>query len=154
MIIDILFLGMMMMAVFNGFRKGLIVALFSTIGWILGLYAAFKFSDVASEYLKDVVDVSPRTLTILSFIVVFAVVVLVINLGARIVEKAVELTLMGWLNRIGGIFFYVLLYTLIFSVLIFFAEKTKLLNQDTISSSKVYEWVKPLALIIQRPFLH
>jgi membrane protein required for colicin V production len=154
MVIDLLFLGMMMLAVFNGARNGLIVALFSAIGWILGLIAAFKFSGVAADYLDNIIDVSSRTLSIISFIAVFAVVILLINLGAKIIEKTVELTLMGWLNRLGGIFFYVLLYTLIFSVLIFFAEKTNLINEETASSSKVYQWVKPLAQIIQRPFLH
>jgi membrane protein required for colicin V production len=154
MVIDLLFLGMMMLAVFNGARNGLIVALFSAIGWILGLIAAFKFSGVAADYLDNIIDVSSRTLSIISFIAVFAIVILLINLGAKIIEKTVELTLMGWLNRLGGIFFYVLLYTLIFSVLIFFAEKTNLINEETASSSKVYQWVKPLAQIIQRPFLH
>ena len=154
MLLDIIFLGMMMMAVFNGARNGLIVALFSAIGWLLGLYAAFKFSDIAANYLDDVVDVSPRTLSIISFIVVFALVVLIVTLGAKLVQKTVEFSMMGWLNRIGGIFFYVLLYTLIFSVLIYFAEQSKLLNEDTASSSKVYGWVKPLARIIQKPFLH
>lgn len=154
MVIDLLFLGMMMLAVFNGFRNGLIVALFSIIGWIVGLYAAFKFSYLAAEYLDSIIDVSPRMLSVISFIAVFGVVMLLVSLGAKIIEKTVELTMLGWLNRLGGIFFYVLLYTLIFSVLIFFAGKTKLLDEETISSSKVYEWVKPLAQIIQQPFLH
>lgn len=154
MLIDLIFLGMMMLAVFNGVRKGLVVAVFSIIGWILGLYAAFRFSDAAANYLDDHIDVSSRTLSIISFIAVFAVVIIIINICARIIEKTLELTLMGWLNRLGGIFFYVLLYTLIFSVVIFFAEKSKLLSEEATSSSKVYQWVKPLAEIIQQPFLH
>ena len=154
MVIDLLFLGMMMLAVFNGVKNGLIVALFSIVAWILGLIAAFKFSDVAATYIDNLIDVSPRVLTIISFIVVFMLVVLLVNLGARLVEKTVQLTLLGWFNRIGGIFFYVLLYTLIFSVIVYFAEKTKLVNEETISSSKVYGWVRPLAEIIQQPFLH
>jgi membrane protein required for colicin V production len=154
MLIDILFLAMMIMAVYNGFRNGLIIAIFSIIGWILGLIAAFKFSSFAATYLRDNVNLSPRVLSIIAFILVFMIVVLIVNLGARLLQKTVELVMLGWLNRLGGIFFYVLLYTLIFSVLILFAEKVKLFNEETISSSKVYEWVKPLAQIIQRPFLH
>ena len=154
MIIDLLFLGMMMLAVFNGARNGLIVALFSMVGWLVGLYAAFNFSNLAADYLKDRINVSPQTLSIISFIFVFGIVVLVITLGAKLLEKTLQLTMMGWLNRIGGIFFYVLLYTLIFSLLILFAEKSKLLSEEAISSSKVYTWFKPLTLIIQRKFLH
>jgi membrane protein required for colicin V production len=154
MLIDILFIGMMTIAVFKGIRNGLIVAIFSIIGWILGIYAAFRFADVAAGYLKGILEISPKTLYIVSFIIVFLIVMLLVYLGAKMIEKTVELVFMGWVNRIGGIIFYVLLYTLIFSVMIFFAEKFKLISEETITASRVYPWVKPLALIIQRPFLH
>jgi membrane protein required for colicin V production len=154
MLIDILFLGMMAIAVFKGVRNGLIVAIFSIVGWILGIFAAFKFADVAAGYLKGSVDMSPKALYIISFIIVFLIVMLLVHLGAKVVEKTVELAFMGWVNRLGGIFFYVLLYTLIFSVMIFFAEKFKLISDETIAASRVYPWVKPIALVIQRPFLY
>ena len=154
MLIDILFLGMMAVAIFKGIRNGLIVAIFSIVGWILGIIAAFKFADVAAGYLQGSVNLSPRILYILSFIIVFLLVMLLVNLGAKLVEKTVELALLGWVNRLGGIFFYVLLYALIFSVMIYFAERVKLISEQTIAASRVYPWVKPIALIIQRPFLH
>ncbi len=154
MLIDILFLGMMAIAIFKGLRNGLIVAIFSIVGWILGIIAAFKFADVAAGYLQGSVNLSPRILYILSFIIVFLLVMLLVNLGAKLVEKTVELALLGWVNRLGGIFFYVLLYALIFSVMIYFAERVKLISEQTIATSRVYPWVKPIALIIQRPFLH
>ena len=154
MLIDILFLGMMAIAIFKGIRNGLIVAIFSIVGWILGIIAAFKFADVAAGYLQGSINLSPRVLYILSFIIVFLLVMLLVNLGAKLVEKTVELALLGWVNRLGGIFFYVLLYALIFSVMIYFAEKVKLISEQTIATSRVYPWVKPIALIIQRPFLH
>ena len=154
MLIDILFLGMMAIAVFKGIRNGLIVAIFSIVGWILGIIAAFKFADLAADYLKDSLNMSRTTLYILSFILVFLLVMLLVNLGAKLVEKTVELAFMGWIDRLGGIFFYVLLYTLIFSVMIYFAERVKLISDETIAASRVYPWVKPVAQIIQRPFLH
>lgn len=154
MVIDILFLAMMAIAVFKGIRNGLIIAIFAILGWILGIFAAFRFADIAAGYLKGVVDMSPKTLYIVSFMSVFLLVMLLVHLGAKLLEKTIELALMGWLNRIGGIVFYVLLYTLIFSVMIFFAEKFKVISDETIAASRVYPWVKPLALIIQRPFLY
>jgi membrane protein required for colicin V production len=79
---------------------------------------------------------------------------ILVRLGAKLIEKAVELTMLGWANRLGGIFFYVLLYAFIFSVVIFFAEKVQLLSDKTISSSSVYPWIKPLAHITQLSLLH
>lgn len=149
MILDILFLGMLAMAIFKGFQNGLIVAVFSIVAWIVGLVIALRFSYVAADYLKPLIDVSPKMLYIISFLLVLSLVLILVNLGARLVEKAVGMTPIGWLNRIGGIFFYVLLYTLIFSVIIYFAEKVKLINEETISSSRAYRWVRPLAHFIQ-----
>lgn len=154
MAIDLLFLGMMLVAVVKGIRNGLIIAIFSVVGWIVGLIAAFRFSDVAANYLHGILNLSARTLHIVSFLLVFILVMLLINLGAKLIEKTVELALLGWVNRLGGIVFYVLLYTLIFSVMIYFADRVKLISEETIASSRVYPWIQPLALIIQQPFLH
>jgi membrane protein required for colicin V production len=152
MLIDVLFLAAMVMAVFKGLKNGIIIAVFSLVGWLLGLFAAVRFSGMAAEYLKEYIN--PRWLSIISFIAVFILVMLLVRLGAKLIEKAVELSLLGWANRLGGIIFYVLLYALILSVLIFFGEKVGLLNEETISSSKVYPWIKPLARLTQLPLLH
>ena len=154
MLIDILFLGMMLLAIFKGIRNGLIIAIFSVIGWILGLIAAFKFAGLAANFLEGSLNIGPRALYVISFFLVFMLVMLLVHLGAKLIEKAVELALMGWINRLGGIFFYVLLYTLIFSVLIYFAERIKLISEETIAASRIYPWIKPVVTFIRQPFLH
>jgi membrane protein required for colicin V production len=153
MLIDIVFLFLMLGALVQGFRNGLIVAIFSLIGWVLGLYAALKLSGTVETWLHGSVNLSPRWLSIIAFVVVFIVVILLVRLGAAIIQKTIEIALLGWLNRLGGIFFYLLLYTFIYSVVLNFAERVRLLNEETISSSKVYPWIKPVAHIIQLPFL-
>ena len=153
MLIDIVFLFLMVGAIVQGFRKGLIVAIFSIVGWVLGLYAALKLSGSVEAYLQGSVNLNPRWLSILAFVAVFIVVVLVVRLGAIIIQKTFELALLGWLNRLGGIFFYVILYAFIYSVILNFAERVRLLNEETISSSKVYLWIKPIAHVIRLPFL-
>ncbi len=152
MVIDLLFLGAMLLAVFKGLKNGLVIAVFSLVGWVIGLIAAVKFSSVAAEYLKA--HVNPRWLSVISFVVVLVLVLLLVRLGATLIEKAVELSLLGWANRLGGIFFYVLLYAFILSVLIFFAEKVQLISEETISSSRMYPWIKPWAHLTQLSLLH
>ena len=84
----------------------------------------------------------------------FALVTLLINLTAKLIEKTVELVLLGWANKIGGIFFYVLLYTLLFSILIYFAERVSLVSAEATAGSRVYPLVKPLAVFLHKTFLH
>lgn len=152
MLIDIVFLIMMVFAIFKGLRNGLVIAVFSIVGWIIGLFAAIKFSDVAAAYLDAALNISPRLISIIAFIAVFSLVMLLVNIGAKLVSKTVELALLGWLNKLGGIFFYVLLYSLIFIVIIYFAVRVDLLSMEATSSSRVYQSLEPVFLRLKPLF--
>lgn len=144
MIIDILFGILLLMAVIKGWRRGLVVAVFSFIAIIVGLAAAMKLSTVVAEWLKDSTNVSVQWLPFLSFAIVLIGVILLIRLGANLIEASLEVTLLGWVNRLGGILLYIIVYTLAFSVLLFYAAQLKLLNDNTIAGSLTYEAVQPL----------
>ena len=64
------------------------------------------------------------------------------------IEKTFQMVLLGWVNRLGGIVFYVALYIIIFSVFLFYAEKGKLLQASTIQSSQTYNFVQPWGPIV------
>jgi membrane protein required for colicin V production len=144
MMIDILVGILVVMAIIKGLRRGLIVALFSIIAFIVGIAAAMKLSVTVANYLKDSVNISAQWWPVISFILVFAVVVILIRLLANMIEKAVEWTLLGWVNKLGGIILYVLMFVISFSVLLFFAEQLKLVGKDAIDNSVTYAYVRPL----------
>ena len=143
MIIDIAFIVFIMLAIYKGYSKGLILGIFSLLTFIIGLAAALKLSAVVAGYLKDSVVASTKWLPFISFILVFVVVILLISMGARVIKKAVQLAMLGWLDSIGGIILYVAIYIIIFSVFLFYAEKVYLIKPETILHSKVYEYVAP-----------
>jgi membrane protein required for colicin V production len=141
--IDIIFVIILIVAVIKGFSKGFIVALFSVIALIVGLAAAMKLSTVTAAYLEGSLQVSARWLSILSFILVFLAAAFVVRLGAKAIEKTVQLAMLGWLNRAAGILLYLVLYTIIFSVILFYIEKMGLLSETAISDSVTYGFIKP-----------
>lgn len=143
MIIDILFLTVMIIAVFKGFSKGMVVAIFSFIAFIIGLAASLKLSALVAQHLQSSSGVSGKWMPLLAFSLVFIVVVLLVNIGARIIRKTISMAMLGWLDRLGGIVLYIIIYTIIFSVILFFAEKMVLLRPETIKASKVYHFVAP-----------
>ncbi len=53
MIIDIAFALLMVLAIFKGLRKGLILGIFSLLAFLIGLAAALKLSAVVAVYLND-----------------------------------------------------------------------------------------------------
>jgi membrane protein required for colicin V production len=143
MILDLVLAVLLIVAIFKGVQRGLIISVFSVIGLIVGLVAAMKLSAVAASYLNGTVNVSARWLPIIAFIVVFLIAVLLVRLGAKALEKTVKIAMLGWLNRVGGIALFVTLYTLIFSVALFYASKINLISPEAIQASKTYQYIQP-----------
>ena len=144
MIIDLILLGLMIMAVVKGLQRGFVVALFSMIAFIVGLVAALKLSTVVAAYLDDSINVSARWLPFLAFGLVFIVIVLLVRLMAAVIQSTMEMAMLGWVNRIAGIFLYAIMYILIFSVLLFFAVQMSFIEQDTLDSSSTFPYIQPV----------
>ena len=143
MILDIIVAVILILAVIKGYRQGLIVALFSVIAFIIGLAAALKLSVVVAGYIGQAVKISDKWLPIISFAMVFLIVVLLVRLGARFIQRTVEFAMLGWLNRLGGILLYSGLYILIFSILIFYAEQLGFIKPEAKSASVTYAYIQP-----------
>lgn len=143
MLIDIILAVFLLLAVMRGYRQGLIIGLFSLLSIIIGLAAAMKLSAVVAGWLGNSVNVSKEWLPLISFILVFFVVVLLIRMGAKAIESAVEVVLMGWINKIAGILLYAVIGLLVFSVLLFYAEQMQLIQPATIRESVSYPLVQP-----------
>lgn len=143
MLIDIIIFLLLMVAIFKGLRKGLIVAVFSFLAFIIGLAAALKLSTAMASYIGENVTISQRWLPFVAFIVVFIIVVLLVRLGAKLLQGAVQMVLLGWVNRIGGAVFYVLLYLFVISIILFYAVQLSLIKPATIEASITYNYIKP-----------
>jgi membrane protein required for colicin V production len=143
MIIDIIFLVFMIMAVVKGLQRGLIVAVFSIVAFIVGLAAALKLSAVVAVWLGHSTNINVKWLPVIAFLLVFLAVVLAIRWGAKLMEKAAEVAFLGSINKIGGVLLYVLLYSIIFSVLLFYTVQFGLFTQQAINESKVYIYIQP-----------
>lgn len=143
MIIDIAFILVMILALYKGLSKGLVLGIFSLLAFIIGLAAALKLSVVVAGYLKDSSGALSKWLPLISFLLVFIAVILLVGLVARLIKKTMQIAMLGWLDRLGGMILYVAIYTIIFSIFLFFAEKLFLLQPSTVQDSKVYLYVAP-----------
>lgn len=142
--IDIIYAILIIFAIIKGYRKGFIIALFSILAFILGLAAALKLSAVVANYLSNSTTVSSKWLPAVSFALVFIVVVILVQLGGKLIEKTFDLVMLGWLNRIAGVLLYAILYTLIFSIFLFYTDKMHLFEEATTAASQTYPLIKPL----------
>ena len=143
MLLDIVFAVVLVLALFRGYRQGLILGIFSLVAVVIGLAAALKLSALVAGWIGSAVKISEEWLPLVAFIVVFIAVVLLVRLGAKAIESTVELVMLGWLNRLAGILLFAVIYTLVFSVLLFYAVQMQWLSPGTLRESVTYEYVQP-----------
>lgn len=143
MLIDLTLAILLVIAIVKGYQKGFIIAVFSIIAFIIGLAAALKFSAVVADWLQNSVSISAKWLPFIAFALVFIGVVLLVRMGARLIEKSFQVIMLGWLNRIGGIILYAVLYMIIASIFIFYAQKLQLLQPAAIESSQTLHLIEP-----------
>lgn len=148
MVIDVLFLVFIVFAIFKGLRQGFIIAVFSAVAVVIGLAAAVKLSALVASYGREHTSISSRWLPVLAFLVVFLAVVIAVRAGARLAEKAVDLALLGWLNKLMGVLFFAAAYIIILSVLLFYAAQIHLISTRTLSSSVTYPFIRPWGPVV------
>ncbi|ATL46290.1 colicin V production protein [Chitinophaga caeni] len=142
--IDIIFAVIMAFAIYKGYSRGLIVAIFSFLAIILGIAAAMKLGAAVATYLQAQSGMPSRWWPIVAFLVIFIAIAIIIRIGATLLERVVELGLMGWVNKLGGILLYGALYTIVFSVLLWWANQLYWLSPDTKLQSVVYPYIEPI----------
>lgn len=145
MIIDILVAITLVIAVIKGFQKGFIIAVFSVLAFMAGIAAALKLSASVAQWLGVTTNIAARWLPFISFVLVFIAVILLVRLGANFIEGAVKLALLGWLNKFLGILLFAVLYVVILSVFLFYAQQMKLFSAETINQSVGWPYIRPWA---------
>ncbi len=148
-ILDIILIVPLLLAAWSGYRKGFVIEVASLAALILGIYAAINFSFYAAELLEQNFDLLEKWVNIIAFIITFVVVVFVIYAIGRIIEKFIDILLLGFVNRLFGLFFGILKWAFILSVLIYiihiFDDNNKLITPKLKEGSFLYEPVESFA---------
>jgi membrane protein required for colicin V production len=146
--IDVLFLLFMALAVFRGIRHGFIISVCSFLAIFVGLAAAVRLSATVAAHISNSGSHSNRWLPVLAFLLILLGVAIIVRLGARLAEKAVDLAMMGWLNKLAGVLLYAVIYTIILSVVLFYSTELRLIGPRTLSSSVTYPFIRPWGRVV------
>ena len=144
MFIDVAYLILIVVACYKGLRKGFIIAVFSVLGFIIGIAAALKLSAIVAVKLSAHTG-SAKWLPPLSFLLVFLAVAFLVSLAGKVIQKTFETVMLGWLNRLAGVVLFILLYSIIYSVFLFYAVQLHFIKSETLNNSIVYSYLQPLA---------
>ncbi len=142
--IDLIVLLIAVWAVYQGYQRGLILAVFAFLATLLGVMLAFKFSSLVAGWLGERVSVSDQWLPIVAFLAILIGVILLIRLGAKALEGMVELAQLGLLNRLGGVFLYLGLYLGLASAVFYLLQWTSVVPANAWQESWFLKEVQPL----------
>ena len=152
-LLAILILVPLLFWAYQGYKKGFIISLASLAALILGLFFAFYFSDFTAAKLNEFFTIDEDYIAIIAFVVTFVVVVIAVVLVGNILQKFIDVLMLGFLNKAAGALFGVLKGALYISILFFvinYLDTGKnLIKEEYREQSVLYDPVESFA-----PFLY
>jgi len=143
MLLDIIALLLLVLAVYKGWTKGLIMSIFSFLAFFIAITLAFYFSAQVANYFKQSTGSDSKWYSFLAFFAVMIGAIIIIRIIGKMVEKAAELMLLGLVNKIAGILIFGFLYFGLMSVLLVYLTKIELVSIRFLSESRVGNYFIP-----------
>ena len=121
-IIDIVIICCFLPSLYFGARNGFIKQLISLVIIVLGIKLAISLSPHVAEWLQSRVELQATWISVISFAAVFVAVALVGALVEKLLSAVIDVTMLGWINRLLGIVFSLLKVAVVLSLLIYFVN--------------------------------
>lgn len=148
-IFDIIIAVILVFGFIRGLMKGLFVEVASLAALVAGVYGAIHFSYFVGDFLNEKVSWSEQYITLASFAITFAIIVLAISLLGKLFTKLADFAYLGWINKILGGVFGALKLALILSIVLLVFDKFNntipFVNAEEKEKSILYEPVRKLA---------
>ena len=147
--IDIVLLILLGVGTYRGFQTGLLLQLLGIIAFFLAIIGGFHFMYWGAEWLEQYLEGYEALLPIISFIAVFIIILVVINLIGKGLKSILDMTLLGSFDSITGAIAGLLKWTLVLSLLIWFVSNYLYYPLDDIGEDAiVYPLVASLAPLL------
>ena len=145
MILDVIGIILIVLFFIRGYMKGFILAAFSVLAILLGIICALKLSQAFAAWMLAKGYVSSGWVQVVSYIAMFVAVVIVVNLLGRLLQKAVEGLMLGFINKLIGGVLYAFLGIILWSSLLWIGNKMSIITPQTIAASKTFSWLSQVA---------
>jgi membrane protein required for colicin V production len=101
-IIDLIILIPLIYGAWKGFKKGFVMELFTILALLVGLYAAFHFSDKITEFMVGKTHEKPKYLPAIAFLILFLAVGAMVYFGGKALEQILKIAQLSFLNKGTG----------------------------------------------------
>lgn len=148
-VIDIIIVCCFLPALYFGIKNGLVRQLVAVAVIYFGITLSLRFSAPVAQWIVEHVNMNEFWAKTVSFILVFFVVSLVLGLLGKLVEKIIQISLLGWLNKLLGIVASLFVFALVIAAIVYFVDSANnMLNfipKEKIEESQFYPWLLDFA---------
>ena len=120
--LDIIIIIMLLIPTYIGFRRGLLGTVIPLVGIILAIILAGLFYDSIAGRLSGLLE-SQAQANIVGFIIIFILVLVTAMIIASLSRKFLSLLFLGWVDKLGGLLFGLLIGAVFTSVLLLTISK-------------------------------
>lgn len=117
-IIDLCIALILLIGLILGIWKGFVRSITALASVVLGVLAAMKYYPAVEPYLGKISKLDPQISMILSMVIIFILVQIVFVLLRLLLEAAIDVTQLGWLDRTFGAIMGLLAATILIVVAI------------------------------------
>ncbi len=142
MIIDVLFLIIAGWGFYQGYSRGIIKTVFTVFSIVFGLMVAFKFTPAATRFLETALHSSSPLNFVGGFLLVFVLTMLIIRMAAQFFEKALQAANINFINQVTGGMLLGALYTLVYSLLLWFGDQAHIITAENSQGSMTYQHLR------------
>lgn len=149
---DIIFVIPLLWGAYKGFTKGFVLEIASFLALGLGVWGGLKFSYLSAEYLSKMFDISEKLMPLISFSVVFIVIVIAVFLLAKLLQSVLKKAALGLVNRLLGLVFGVLKFAFILSIILnlvnVFNKEVEFITPEKKETSLLYNPIEKLSQLL------
>lgn len=139
--VDLLAGTILILALLQGYRNGLIKAIISFFSLMIGVVLAFQFAGFVAGQLKLYTKITSYWLPFISFLIVLILVMLALRWMTGLLQQTADWLMLGWLNKLLGMVLYTLIYGTILSALIYFMSLLGIVEKSTMDAATTYPYL-------------
>lgn len=147
--VDIIIIVPIIYAAWAGFRKGLIIEIFTLLALLVGIYAGIHFSDWTADLIAEKIDIDVNYLPVVAFTVTFLAVGAMVYFAGKVIERILKIVQLSPINRILGLLFGVIKMVYVLSIIIIlmetYDERGNFIPDSVKEESSLYDPVKTIA---------
>ncbi len=144
--LDIIFLVLLLLGTYSGFKRGFILEVIGIIGIFIGLFAALKLLKWSLGYVIRILPDFSSFLPLMLFTFLFVIILIVVNVLGKMLKRFIDATIFGSFDKLGGAIMGLLLWAFMISFILWLLTQAHInLPEMQVQKSYIYPYIVNIA---------